>query len=183
MRAATSAILALCQVALFVGCTDSSDTPAAPSAAEGAPALDRVGSTPITGTCETTYELTELEFQPPPNDALLAHANYHGAGSCQLSHLGAGALVNSGSIDFTVLPALGSGTFTLTAANGDRLDGTEEIDYLIPDANGLFGFTGVRVITGGTGRFAGAHGSLSVSGTGSTEASTTEQFHVGRLVF
>ena len=53
---------------------------------------------------------------------------------------------------------LGQGVFRLTAPNGDRLEGTEETDYGVPDEHGLFGFTTVRVITGGIGRFAGGTG-------------------------
>jgi hypothetical protein len=49
------------------------------------------------------------------------------------------------------VPAHGSGTFTLTAANSDRLEGT--------------------------------HGTLTTSGTGSTEESTTLQFHTGQVGF
>jgi len=183
MRRVSSVVLTLCQTALFASCASPSDTPTAPTAAAGLPSLDRLGTVTITGGCGTSYELTNLQFQPPPNDADLAHADYSDGGACQLSHLGAATLVNSGSIDFTIVPAHGSGTFTLTAANGDRLEGTEETEYLPPDENGHFGFTGVRVVTSGTGRFAGAHGTLTTSGTGSTEESTTLQFHTGQVGF
>jgi hypothetical protein len=183
MRRASSVVLTLCQTALFASCATPGDTPTAPSATANSPSLDRLGTVTITGGCGTSYELTNLQFQAPPNDADLAHADYSDGGGCQLSHLGATTLVNSGSIDFTIVPAHGTGTFTLTAANGDRLEGTEENEYLTPDENGHFGFTGVLVVTGGTGRFAGAHGMLTTSGTGSTEESTTLQFHTGQVGF
>jgi hypothetical protein len=183
MRRATAVVLVLCQTALFAGCTDPAGAPPEPTGAAGGSTFDRLGTMAITGGCKTGFELTNLEFQPPPNDKDLAHAEYTDGGTCQLTHLGATTLANSGSIDFTIVPAHGRGTFTLTAANGDRLEGTEETDYLVPDENGHFGFTGVRIITGGTGRFAGAHGTLTITGTGSTESSTTDQFHSGRIGF
>jgi hypothetical protein len=46
MRRATLTLLALCQAALFAGCTDSTDSPTATSAGVS-PAADRLGSAPL----------------------------------------------------------------------------------------------------------------------------------------
>lgn len=182
MRRPLPAVLVTSLILLSVACSEAASDPAAPSATV-TPSLDRAGTTPLSGVCRTSFQLTNLVFQAPPNDKDLASADYEDTGLCQLSHLGSGTLHNSGSIDFTVRPAIGRGSFTLTAANGDRLEGTEEIDYLEPDAAGLFGFTGIRIVSVGTGRFAGAHGSLAVSGSGSNVTGTTDQSHSGRLSF
>jgi hypothetical protein len=182
MRGATL-FLAVCQAVLLAGCSESSNAPTSASDPAGPPALDRFRTAPISGVCETSYELSNFQFLPPPNETLLSRADYDDGGPCQLSHLGAGTLANSGSIEFTPTIGHGRGTFTITAANGDRLEGTEEVDYLQPDADGHFGFHGVRVITGGTGRFAGAQGTLTMTGIGSSVESTTQQSHAGRLQF
>ncbi|MFL5929452.1 MAG: hypothetical protein ACJ77E_21165 [Gaiellaceae bacterium] len=62
-------------------------------------------------------------------------------------------------------PATGaatSGSFTLTAANGDKLRGTDAGQAVPAGANILYDDPGV--ITGGTGRFAGAGGIANTSG-------------------
>jgi hypothetical protein len=182
MRRHLPAVLLTSLVLLSVGCSQAGSDPAAPSTTATA-SLDRAGTTPLSGVCRTTFQLTNLVFQAPPNDNDLASADYDDTGACQISHLGTAALHNSGTIDFTVRPAIGRGSFTLTAANGDRLEGIEETGFLEPDAAGLFGFTGTRVVSGGTGRFAGAHGSLAVSGSGSNVTGTTDQSLSGRLTF
>jgi hypothetical protein len=58
--------------------------------------------------------------------------------------------------------AVTNGTFTLTAANGDTLYGTYAGQAVPSGANVLYDDPGV--ITGGTGRFAGANGIASTSG-------------------
>jgi hypothetical protein len=52
------------------------------------------------------------------------------------------------------------------AATGGRLEGTERMEYDVPDEN-----------------VAGAHGAVSISGTGSISESTTEVNFDGNLVF
>jgi hypothetical protein len=173
------AITLACWLALAAACAGDGGSPTATSS-ETTDALDRIGGIPLGGACATSYELTD---QVLVDEKDLVSANYQDQGNCRLSHLGAATLSNGGSIDFTTVPAKGTGTFTLVAANGDRLEGTERIDYDVPDENGLFGFSGTRIITGGTGRFAGAHGAVSITGTGSIDAGTTEQDFDGNLVF
>jgi hypothetical protein len=173
MRGAT-VVLALCQAALLAGCSESNDPPT--SAAATAPALDRARTTPVAGECRTTYQLTDFV----PNEQEPVSATYHNTGTCQLSHLGATAFANSGTIEFAG-PVHGSGGFTMTAANGDSLVGLEETDFGPFDENGGFGINGTRFVTGGTGRFAGAHATLTVTGVGST--GTSQQYLTGRLAF
>jgi len=65
-------------------------------------------------------------------------------------------------------PATGQGTytdgdFTFVADNGDVLKSTHHGSFEI--INNVTHFTGTTVITGGTGRFAGASGTMTESGT------------------
>jgi hypothetical protein len=181
MSNAVAKALAISAVLFASACTAGTDAPTAPLT-DGRPgaSLDRIGGLPFTGACATTYELTDLVLV---DDKDLVSANYADGGRCRLSHLGAGSATNQGHIDFSTIPARGNGTFVLIAANGDRLEGTERLNYDVPDDNGLFSFSGSRTVTGGTGRFAGAHGVLSVSGTGSTVALTTVQNMSGHIAY
>ena len=60
--------------------------------------------------------------------------------------------------------AVTAGTFTLTAADGDKVFGTYSGQAIPTDAPGVVNFADPGVITGGTGRFAGADGTLTQSG-------------------
>ena len=57
-----------------------------------------------------------------------------------------------------------TGTQTLTAANGDQLFSTISGSVVGPDENGTLLITNNNIITGGTGRFAGATGSFIAHG-------------------
>ena len=64
-------------------------------------------------------------------------------------------------------PATGAvtrGTFTLTAANGDKVFGTHSGQALPTDDPNVVHYEDPGVITGGTGRFAGAGGILTTRG-------------------
>lgn len=64
-------------------------------------------------------------------------------------------------------PATGAvtgGTFTLTAANGDKVFGTFEGQARPTDDPTVVSYDDPGVITGGTGRFANAGGSMTTSG-------------------
>jgi hypothetical protein len=80
-----------------------------------------------------------------------------------------------------LLPATGAvtaGSFTLTAANGDTVFGTYSGNAVPSDDPTVIAFDDPGVITGGTGRFAGASGSVTQTGlanlaTGEYEATLT----------
>jgi hypothetical protein len=76
---------------------------------------------------------------------------------CQLKHLGRTTLTN---IDAGAAGSTVAGTAVFTAANGDQLFTTVTGTATFPDANGIVTFRGTDTVTGGTGRFAGASGSL-----------------------
>jgi hypothetical protein len=75
------------------------------------------------------------------------------------THLGHFALVEEVVVDFGTVPPTGVGTSTFVAANGDTLV-AETIGYSSPVEPGVVLITEHAVITGGTGRFAGATGSF-----------------------
>jgi hypothetical protein len=60
--------------------------------------------------------------------------------------------------------AVTAGTFTLTAANGDKLFGTYSGQAHPTDNPNVVAYEDPGVITGGTGRFAGAGGTMTTSG-------------------
>jgi hypothetical protein len=64
---------------------------------------------------------------------------------------------------FNAATGLFSGTFTMTAANGDTISGTYA-GAVVAVAGDLGFYEQENVITGGTGRFAGASGAFHLSG-------------------
>jgi hypothetical protein len=82
------------------------------------------------------------------------------AGSGTLAHLGRFTMAASEAVDFAT-SSVANGAFVLTAANGDTLRGTYG-GTILP---GLVGYRVTGPITGGTGRFAGATGSIVFDGT------------------
>jgi hypothetical protein len=89
-------------------------------------------------------------------------------GEVKATHLGQTTLLQNGCIEISQLavggPFLAIGEATLTSANGDEVtymyDGFVHQGTLIADVD--------VIITGGTGRFAGASGGFSTSSTGSS---------------
>lgn len=83
-----------------------------------------------------------------------------------------------------LLTGAGTATFTLTAANGDTLVLESIFQNTVPDAGGAFTFGGDYEVLGGTGRFAGATGSGTVSGSGqltSADAGVAEFSYEGTI--
>jgi hypothetical protein len=77
------------------------------------------------------------------------------------THLGNFDLVEEVVVDFGTVPPTGAGTSTFVAANGDTLV-ADAIGHSSPVEPGVVLITEHAVITGGTGRFAGATGSFTV---------------------
>jgi hypothetical protein len=83
-------------------------------------------------------------------------------GSGHATHLGSYAYTSTEC--FNPVTGTFSGSPTLTAANGDTLAGTYS-GHVFPTADpNVIGYEEVLVVTGGTGRFAGASGEFQVSG-------------------
>ena len=87
-------------------------------------------------------------------------------GIIAISANGIGNLTNVGNLSFQLQKTLDttgkvplfSGTFTITAVNGDTLTGTYAAVGAAPDAGGFGTFSGQLTVTGGTGRFQSASG-------------------------
>jgi hypothetical protein len=81
-------------------------------------------------------------------------------GSGTLAHLGQFTMAASETVELAA-SSVSDGVFTLTAANGDTVQGTYS-GTVLP---GLVGYHVTGPITGGTGRFAGATGTIVFDGT------------------
>jgi hypothetical protein len=148
----TSAVLAL---VLITGCADEpTGFQAGDVASRFVAAHPSAVVRPISGRCETT-------FNPPPLPPPPIHTQTD-IGTCRLAHLGLSAFHSVKEINFIA----GTQTTTdasFTAANGDvlRAVGT---GTSAPAGPGQIGFSATLTFTGGTGRFADAHGEVAVSG-------------------
>ena len=125
--------------------------------------------TPFKGTLDATATVTPLD--PPLASVLLE-------GSGVASQLG------RFTFDFQHIvnqaTRVGSGTYVFTAANGDTLtaDVTGQATLVAP---GVLTVAETGVITGGTGRFAGATGSFTVERTFYVATGTTSGSFTGTI--
>jgi hypothetical protein len=149
-------LLALALAALAVAACSPDSTgnplaPAAPSLARGGNGDAATKAKHIRGTLEAT-ETGVFRPGPPP----LSVRHLEGGGTA--SHLGRFTLV----ADFTLnlATATATGRVTFIAANGDALTGTVTGRAVV--GGGIAAVTETVTITGGTGRFAGATGTLAV---------------------
>ena len=143
-------LVALSLVALsLTGCTKvdpTEGTPAARGTTADARATGKRHTVTVTGTFET---LVNFPTDGPP----------FVTGTGQLSHLGKSTFLDYPVLNFSTLS--GTGTRTLTAANGDQLVGTLSITLVpIKEVPGTFTVQVTFNITSGTGRFTGATGYL-----------------------
>jgi hypothetical protein len=151
-------------VALFIGCTRP-DSPTSPTLDPSrGPSIAKAGGSairpamagevvPFKGRVEGASTVT---FEPPPS--LFFAVLFAGAGNA--TFLGqftveAPHRVNSAT-------GIGIGSFTFTAANGDRLTADFTGTGTPTATPGVFAIVETASITGGTGRFAGATGSFVV---------------------
>ena len=77
------------------------------------------------------------------------------------THLGKYTSHSEGSAAIVGGRTLGEGTFTLVGANGDELTGTFTLNGALPTGE-VHSLTVVLTITGGTGRFADASGTITI---------------------
>jgi hypothetical protein len=155
----------------LAGCADSGGigAPTAPSALS-APAASTGGFTallenaPFNGHDSGTFELLQTGCT-----AGLTPLRTHTTGTATL--IGAYSFETQECFNTTTLRF--SGSFTITAANGDTLSGAYagNITGFLDDVTAVNVFT--ATVTGGTGRFAGATGTL--SGTGQANLATFQE--------
>lgn len=129
---------------------------------------------PFGGRCDT-----EFSISPPVGDDAPDIRRLHIEYVCQLKHLGRTTAVAEQIVSLT--SPFASNTTIYTAANGDQLfvtwTGTSQANG--PDIS----FSGPEIITGGTGRFAGATGSTLVTGTASFATMTGQFTSVGTISY
>jgi len=95
---------------------------------------------------------------PPSTFATVAFTTVGG----EATHLGQFTIQAPHRVNLATLPAQASGTFILTAANGDTVIATFTGLGTPTSSPGVFSIVETATITGGTGRFAGATGSFVV---------------------
>jgi hypothetical protein len=148
--------LAIALLALAACGPDAARTPVEPSAptlAKGDHGDAASKAKHVHGTILEATEAGPIQAGPPP----ISVRHLEGEGTA--SHLGRFTVV----ADFTLnlATATGSGSVTYTAANGDVLTGTVTGQAVV--GGGIAVVTETVTITGGTGRFAGATGTLTVT--------------------
>jgi hypothetical protein len=155
----------------IVACTDPS--PTSPAASARSVVLQRSGTArPLTGSCTLTFTPPPLPLPP-----LLHQID---VGTCQFSHLGLTDFYGEQDINFAA--GTQSGWRTLTAANGDELHVTH-VGTSAPAGPGLVSFVAQMTITGGTGRFAGATGTVRATGLANLATRTTTTTFDGTISY
>jgi len=102
-----------------------------------------------------------MNFQGGPSGPGTFDFTVNGIGV--LSSVGNSKIQVQKTLDVTGKVPTYSGTFTITALNGDTLTGTYQGVGTPLDSGGFSPFSGVLTVTGGTGRFQGASGVVSFS--------------------
>jgi hypothetical protein len=115
-----------------------------------APADAREG-VPFKGCLAGSYTVT---VNPPIG-------TFEGGGEGRATQLGQFTFEFPHTVNFAVTPPAGIGTYTFTAANGDMVE-ADFTGFSTPLAPGYVLVEEEAVITGGTGRFAGASGEFSI---------------------
>jgi hypothetical protein len=160
----------LAALSLLLGCDQTSPVSPSPTASSAdVPMARAAGARPWKESYHSTGTITLDARCPSP----LLLESYRGGGTA--THTGKYDIVNSHCLN-PATGALTNGTFVKTAANGDQLFGTYvgSASVIQPPAPiGIFGITGTISLTGGTGRFTGATGTTTMSGTEQADFSQT----------
>jgi hypothetical protein len=129
---------------VLVACADSSTAP---------PTQFAMAATPFRGGCELVIQ--------PPEPISPGVVRQIDIGDCRISHLGRATFISDKIINFAAATQTIQGTYI--AANGDLLyaNGAGTSQVVAP---GRIAFQGIVVFEGGTGRFAGASGTATMTG-------------------
>jgi hypothetical protein len=155
--------LALAALALAACSPDAGRNPLAPSApklAVGGRGDDATKAKQVHGTFEAQEA---ARFDPPTGPPVFLIVRLEATGTA--SHLGRYTAVANFTVTVAARPedATAVGTVTLTAANGDVIRATDVGVAASTGTVGVVDITETWTITGGTGRFAGATGTLTVT--------------------
>lgn len=132
---------------IMAGCRSPTSPSLAPGVSGSVLAQGGIHTVPFRGSLEGTVTITPLT---PPFSSVVITASGNATG------LGAFTLQVPHIVNFAT--ATGEGTFTFTAANGDRL--TASFTGRADTSQPIFSIVENATITGGTGRFAGATGTF-----------------------
>jgi hypothetical protein len=110
---------------------------------------------PFKGTLEGSYAVVVNPGPPPVG-------TFEGSGSGKATHLGRFTYEFPHEVNFGSVPPAGIGTYTFTAANGDTLVAIF-VGFSTPVEPGVVLVEEEALIVDGTGRFAGATGSFTVT--------------------
>jgi hypothetical protein len=128
--------------------TQAQVAPAEPQSAAPAPQAQSGAELPFRGSLDSTETAT--------GSFPIVSVELHGTGHA--THLGRFTTTFLFQVDLST--SMGSGTFVLRAANGDQVLGTETGQATV--TGGVASIVENAIITGGTGRFAGATGSFTI---------------------
>src|SRR5215207_3828957 len=175
-----SVVIVAATAAIVAACADSGivEPSAAPHKTTAARTSSVGPSRPAGGTCTFASTLLPPEQGQPPNVVRFSVAEV-----CHLQHLGLTTAAALEVATFTAGGAVATFTTTYTAANGDQLFTTSSVTATLPDPSGVIYFSGTETVAGGTGRFADASGSFSVSGSVSVVTSTGQIQPSGALSY
>jgi hypothetical protein len=175
------ALTSIVAVAVLAACADFPVVAPGgdPNVAGATAALGAASDRPAGGTC-TLVSRTILPAEPgQPANVRHLHSEY----VCQLEHLGRTTAIAEETITITATGPIIANTTIYTAANGDQLFVSFNGAGTPPDQNGLVSVSGTETVTGGTGRFTGASGSLSRTGSVSTVTVAGEFEMSGTLIY
>jgi len=159
MRASSTVIVVLTGSALMLfGCSQTTS----PTSPTSVPSIGgSLTSSPLAQSAaghhvpfKGTMQGTDTDSDPTPTSIVVTT---DGTGTA--THLGRFSFTQRVTVDFAT--GIGAGTSRWVAANGDSLD-TTIAGAGQPTGTGEIRITDVHTITGGTGRFAGAHGRFTV---------------------
>ena len=174
MRAFTAPSLLLTVTLATAGCGQDGPTAPLSSAAPGAALFDHIASSQhaVRGSCEATGA-EMVAFNPPVLHQI-------GTAVCEISHLGRVHVRTVQQVN--IVTGVQTAQATWTTANGDLVHATS-LGTAIPDGPTTLRFTGVTTITGGTGRFTSAGGTLNVVGAVDTGTGLGSFRYDGWLVY
>lgn len=138
----------------------------------GTPAVAAPTETPFRASFDVVMSLTP--------DSACGGFRVSGTGVGRAMHMGAATLSVDECVDFAMEPGRVHvyGTLVLTAANGDQLQVSVDKVGDLPGPTGDAHVAGPYVVSGGTGRFAGATG----RGTTTTDANVVTSTATAKLV-
>jgi hypothetical protein len=156
MRASSTVIVLIPATFLLVGCSQTT-SPTSPTSALPFTSSPRAVSAaaPHQVPFKGTMQGTDTDSDPTPTSIVVTT---DGMGTA--THLGRFSFTQRVTLSFTTFTS--AGTSHWVAANGDSFDTTIAGSGQPTGTPGDFSITDLHTITGGTGRFAGAHGLFTV---------------------